>query len=85
MITKHPSLSRPDTILATDCLKQLEQLGVVDKKSQKKIEKRIHDGYATWEANRVFTEINSFITKLFKGKDDEQESVQEEVKEVSVH
>lgn len=68
MIKNHPlNLSKPDTILANDCLKQLEQLGVLDKKSKKRIRSNIKSGYATHTGNKAVNHIYGFITELFSG------------------
>ena len=69
-------LSKPDAILANDCLLQLEQLGVLDEKSKKRIRKQIKSGSAIHTGHEALIHVHSFIETLFKNKKVKKENKQ---------
>ena len=62
------NLNKPDVILAHDCLLQLEQLGVLDKKSKKRIRSNIKNGYVVNAAHRAHDHVYEFINVIFSKK-----------------
>ena len=69
MIKHHVvKLNKPDVMLANDCLLQLESLGVLDKKSKKRIIKKIKNGYATHTGHNALNHVYSFIDEIFNKK-----------------
>ena len=59
-------LIKPDAILANDCIEQLKSLGVLDKKSEKRIRKSIENSVMNQSINNEVKRTNGFINELFR-------------------